>query len=322
MVDGTRCFFGGQTLEASISQTVDLAQAGVSLDDIDNGSLIVIGGGYQRSYDEFAANDPSQIHLDFLDSAGQELSQLDGPSNNDEQWLLVRLAGAIPKSTRQIRYTFTATMYDSGWEEDNDGYLDAAFLWIDVDRDKDGAGPATGDCDDKDASVGPAAPSACNELLFNPGAELGLQGWTGDPSFAVEKSDEAVEGFSYFVAGENQVATLEQEVDLLEHGYTTGELDAGGLTAFVGGFQRSGYSSECSFYTFGKLSLKVLDESGNLLLDAPGPLLSTTSLWQPSLMAVPLPTSSRRLVYTFTASACAVPTFNDARLDGASLWIR
>ena len=128
--DGEGYFTAGMAAQGSAMQTIDLAVAGYDYSLVDQGGLYAIFGGRLRSADE-NAYDTGSISLAFIDSSGQVIysSEL-SPDAYIDRWNLAGDQIAIPAGARKVRYTFTSDRQVGNANDNNDAYLDNAFLRI------------------------------------------------------------------------------------------------------------------------------------------------------------------------------------------------
>jgi uncharacterized repeat protein (TIGR01451 family) len=161
-------------------------------------------------------------------------------------------------------------------------------------------------------------PAFEQNLLTNPGFELGLTGWTANPSGTIQSSNPAPwDGNNYFTGGTNPDTILTQTVDLTAAGFTPAQLDAQGLVAVFGGRVRS--AAETPPDT-GAITLTFLDGSGNTLQSLTVPAQNVSDRWELVGSRLALPAGTRKLAYTFEAVRKSGPT-SDSFLDGAFLYL-
>ena len=108
-----------------------------------------------------------------------------------------------------------------------------------------------------------ALPSYYNNMLANPGFENGLTGWTATPGSVTQSGTPAAwQGGSYFGAGGNAVATVEQTIDLTASGFTAQDIDTQNLNAIFGGRVRTGTANTSAA---GTIEVTFYDSNGNAL---------------------------------------------------------
>ena len=123
-----------------------------------------------------------------------------------------------------------------------------------------------------------ALPSYYNNMLANPGFESGLTGWTATPgSSTVGGTPAAWQGASYFDAGSNSVATVEQTINLTASGFTAQDIDTQNLNVIFGGRVRSGTANPLAA---GTIQVTFYDASGNVLATYNAVATNTTDRWE------------------------------------------
>lgn len=124
--EGSIYIYGSATPEFTVSQTIELADHGISTQEIDEGSLRAYFGGWQAGY--YTQRDNGTISIRFLDAYGLEIGSSSLPSFYSYlRWEKQSGVAAVPAQTRYIQFHFLGIrLAGSG----NDAYLDAAFLTV------------------------------------------------------------------------------------------------------------------------------------------------------------------------------------------------
>lgn len=125
--EGEFYVFGLSTPLFSVSQTVDLLANGtVNQQDIDNGVLNLVFGGYQAGFS--TQTDSGQISVRLFGTGGEQLNQVFLPSFfSNNTWVEQRGETFLLPGTRTVRFEFIGTRKAGS---NNDAYLDAAFLEV------------------------------------------------------------------------------------------------------------------------------------------------------------------------------------------------
>jgi CSLREA domain-containing protein len=193
----------------------------------------------------------------------------------------------------------------------------------DIPDECDVAGGPSADCNENgvpdECDVVPPSPFGEN-LLENPGAEAGdITGWTpagwvlpgvrtGDP--------DPYEGEYYFFAGDvSGSVSIEQTLELLDMGFSAGDLDCGAIAVHVGGYQRSWDAYPYSIDT-GQIAVEYLDADMGVLDTFVGPVKSNTQEWELVDDWRWLPVGTRSIRYVFTSTRASGDN-NDGFLDSA-----
>jgi hypothetical protein len=179
------------------------------------------------------------------------------------------------------------------------------------------------DLEGADARLDQAVPPHYRNLLANAGFEAGLTGWSANAGAGVKTgSPSAFEGSQYFSAGNIEEGQVQQTVDLLAAGFTTGQLDAGDLDMVFGGRTRSAAESPPDR---GLVTLQFFDAASALITLGNGSTaVSATALngsdrWELVGGRALIPTGARFAVLRFTADRDS-GTSNDAWFDKAFLY--
>ena len=125
--EGDFYVFGDSTALFAVAQQVDLLADGtVNQQDIDNGVLKLVFGGYQAGFS--TQTDAGQISVRLFGTGGEQLNLVSLPaffSNNT--WVEQRGETFLLPGTRTVRFEFIGTRKQGS---NNDAYLDAAFLEV------------------------------------------------------------------------------------------------------------------------------------------------------------------------------------------------
>jgi hypothetical protein len=163
-----------------------------------------------------------------------------------------------------------------------------------------------------------ALPSTYHNLLTNPSFESGLTAWTASPSGGTQSSNPAPwDGSKYFFAGSNAVTSVSQTVNLTTSGFTAGQIDSLNLFLVFGGRVRSASETPPDS---GTITLTFYDASNNQLKQVTAIASNTTDRWELIGSRLPIPTGSRTVKFTFTATRVSGGT-DDSYLDGAFLYV-
>ena len=163
-----------------------------------------------------------------------------------------------------------------------------------------------------------ALPSYYDNLLANAGFENGLTGWTATPGNGTQSgSPAAYEGGSYFDAGNDAVATVEQTIDLTDSGFTAQQIDTENLNVVFGGRVRSGTANPSAS---GTIEVIFYDASGNVLQKYTALATNTTDRWELVGASQSIPVHARTAVFEFIANGNGGA--DDSYLDGAFFYIQ
>lgn len=152
-------------------------------------------------------------------------------------------------------------------------------------------------CEGCDGTATPCYPGGDPEvnLLANPSAECGVEGWDADPSYTAGSEVVPPHGESHFFAGEVGTATLSQRVDLAAAGVTPEE--AGGLLVYLEAWQ---VSFTELIEDGGQLQLSAWLTSGEQVSLGGGSLVSGSLEWRQVGLLEVLPAGTASLQVDFT----------------------
>ena len=163
-----------------------------------------------------------------------------------------------------------------------------------------------------------ALPSYYDNLLANPGFESGLTGWTATPGSTTQSGTPAAwQGSSYFAAGGNAVATVEQTIDLTASGFTAQQIDTENLNVIFGGRVRSGTANPSAA---GTIEVTFYDASGDVLEQYSAVATNTTDRWELVGASQSIPAHARTAVFEFIADGNGGT--DDSYLDGAFFYVQ
>ena len=161
-------------------------------------------------------------------------------------------------------------------------------------------------------------PAQSGNLLSNPGFEQGLTDWTTDPAALAGVAPDgpaAYDGANYFYAGPNTASGYaQQQVNLLQGGYSPTQIDSGTLTISFGGYTRS---LAASTPDQGSITVSFIGASGTTVLgtmtvDSTNP----TTQWTLTSGTAALPVGTRFILYQFNANR-ETASDDNAYLDDA-----
>ena len=156
-------------------------------------------------------------------------------------------------------------------------------------------------------------------LLTDPGFENGLSGWTTDAAAVAGTAPggpSAYDGSSYFFAGPDTLTgDAQQQVNLLQLGYSATQLASGTLSVSFGGYTRS--LAETTPDT-GSITITFYDSTdsnvlGSMTVDAS----NTTQQWSLTSGTIALPENTQYIEFEFNATAHSGDTSDNAYLDDA-----
>jgi Ca2+-binding RTX toxin-like protein len=301
--DGSGYFFAGASVAPGYAQqTVDLIKSGYTAALLDGGTLNATFGGYTRSLAETPA-DAGSITITFLDASGTGVlgTQTVNSTNPTGGWTLTFGTIALPTGTRFIAYQFNST-HNAGHSAD--AFLDDAFITL-----SPGTGPQS------------ALPGIGANYLTNPGFESGLDGWSANTSGSAVAAGQqtgypaAYDGSDYFGAGGTQQGFVQQTVNLVASGLSAGQIDSGTLDLVFGGRVRSGaaFPADQGQITVVFLAANGTTQLGTETIQAP----NTTDRWALVGGKAALPSGTRFVQYTFTATRQPGETYDESFLDDA-----
>ena len=171
-----------------------------------------------------------------------------------------------------------------------------------------------------DALTDESHPLISLNLLNNPSFEIGgLTDWTANAEATTQSSSPTpFDGSQYFYGGNIALGFAEQTIDLLNEGFTPGELDDQDLVAVFGGRVRSTVED---IRDRGTVQLIFLDAGSNpigstIAVDSTNP----TDRWDLVGDRVHVPTGTRFVTFRFE-SALATGSTTDSYLDNTFLYL-
>ncbi len=130
-------------------------------------------------------------------------------------------------------------------------------------------------------------------------SRTGLAGWTATPGSGTQGGSPAAwQGGSYFDAGGNAVANVEQTIDLTASGFTAQQIDTQNLNVIFGGRVRSGTANPSAA---GTITVTFYDADGNVLKEYTAVADNTTDRWELVGASQSIPVHARTAVFQFTA---------------------
>jgi hypothetical protein len=155
-------------------------------------------------------------------------------------------------------------------------------------------------------------------LLFNPGFESNLDGWTTDHGAIRKASPLPHDGVNYLIGSmdNSSLSYTYQTMDLIGAGFDPDDLDAGYLEVYFGGWQ-AGYQTQTDS---GKIEIIVTDGTNELLRSDLGWFYSN-STWVLKEGAVALPQGARFITYGFHSQRFQGSN-NDGYLDDTFVELR
>jgi hypothetical protein len=164
-----------------------------------------------------------------------------------------------------------------------------------------------------EVSAGPIG----ENLLDNPGFELGLDLWTTDIG-ALRSSDPLPHSGLYYLIGgfNNSYSLTTQRVDLLSKGFTVTELDSGLYYVNFGGWQSGWHEQQDS----GMIQILFEDSPGSVILQEDLGWFYSNNTWTLKQGSIAIPVDTRYIVFAFHSKRYE-SNHNDGYLDDAYLKI-
>ncbi|OHU84313.1 MULTISPECIES: fibronectin type III domain-containing protein [Pseudoalteromonas] len=263
---------------------------------IDQGSIKAHFQGFMRN---FNGSDIAQIHLEFKDAQGQILGTSDTLKGANSSWQAFTNSTTIPAQTRYIDYVLTGTRKNG---TDNDSYFDSLSLKIQT---------QSVNCpviSDRGPTAAPSehitqAQTPSGNLLQNPGAETGTNGWSGTgpiESLSAGQCDAVTpyEGNQFFAVGgvcanESASGSVAQRIDLQD---ISEAIQAGNVSLNFGGKIRNYSGNDTP-----AIKLSFFDVSGGLIADSQT-LSSQSAQWQSVSANALLPTNTAFVDFVMTGT--------------------
>jgi MYXO-CTERM domain-containing protein len=147
-IEGAHIFAAGgicdPTTIGSAFQSIDLSLWSEAIDG--EGASVIYGG----SLADYNGSDIPEIGLVFFDEAGASLGTAGPLTHTTNVWTEVVEDLLIPASTRRVAFVMKGTRTNG---VDNDSYLDALYLYVDI--------SPNGDCDQGISKTQPTEPDCC-----------------------------------------------------------------------------------------------------------------------------------------------------------------
>ncbi|CAH9049827.1 hypothetical protein PSECIP111951_00046 [Pseudoalteromonas holothuriae] len=269
--------------------------------DVHNYATLIDQGGIKAHYSAFMRNfngsDTPAIKLEFKDVQLQTLTTSAPLNGANSSWQAFTGNALIPPQTRYIDFVLTGTRRNG---TDNDSYFDSLNLQIQTETSNcptiNNRGPSNAPIEHITQQIVPSG-----NLLQNPSAETGIDGWSGAGPIESLKADQCdsvvpFQGEQFFAIGgvcqgETAQGSVYQRVDLQSY---SSQITHGAIQLNFGGMLRN-YSGKDT----PSIQLSLFNHAGELIEHSPA-LTTQSAQWQSATGQITLPIDTAFVDFVLT----------------------